>query len=70
MSYKIDRIENINFEIINILGERVFTLNNELPQTIGQYNKTFNISSLTNGTYFLTLSTLSYAEVLRFVVAQ
>ena len=70
VSCKIDKIENINFEIINILGETVFILNNQSPQSIGQYNNTFDISKLTNGIYFLKLSTRSYTETLRFVVAQ
>ena len=70
VSCKIDKIENINFEIINILGETVLTLNNQTLQTIGQYNNTFDISKLTKGTYFLKLSTLSHTEISRFVVAQ
>jgi len=70
VSCKIDKIENINFEILNILGETVFILNNQSPQIIGQYNNTFDISKLTKGTYFLKFSTLSYTEILRFVVAQ
>ena len=63
-------MENINFDILNILGETVLTLNNQTPQTIGQYNNTFDISKLTNGIYFLKFSTLSYTETLRFVVGQ
>ena len=70
VSYKIDRIENINFDILNILGETVLTLNDKTPQAIGQYNNTFDISKLTKGTYFLRLSTLSNTEILRFVVGQ
>jgi len=70
ISYKIDRIENITFNIVNALGETVLTLNDQTPKTIGEYNNTFDISTLTSGTYFLRLSTLSYAETLRFVVAQ
>jgi len=70
VSCRIDRIENINFAIINILGETVLTLNDQTPNTIGEYNNTFDISKLTYGTYFLKLSTLSYTETLRFFVAQ
>jgi len=70
VSCKIEKIEDINFEIINILGETVFILNNQSPQIIGQYNNTFDISKLTKGTYFLKFSTLSYTEILRFVVTQ
>jgi hypothetical protein len=69
VSYTIDRIENINFDIINILGETVLTLNDHSAKTNGQYNRTFDISTLTNGAYFLKLSTLSFTETLRFVVA-
>ena len=54
--------ENINFDILNILGETVLTLDDQTPQTIGQHNNTFDISKLTNGTYFLKFSTLSYTE--------
>lgn len=70
VSCKIDKIENINFEIINILGKTVFTFNDHTVKTIGQYNNTFDISVLTKGIYFLKLSTLSYNETLRFVVAK
>jgi len=69
ISYKVIPDEDINFEIINILGETVFTFN-QSSQNIGQYNNTFDISGLTKGTYFLKLSTLSHTEISRFVVAQ
>jgi len=69
VSYTIDRIENINFDIINILGETVLTLNDHSAKTIGEYNRIFDISTLTNGTYFLKLSALSFTETSRFVVA-
>ena len=70
ISYEIDRIENINFDILNILGETVLTLDDQTPQTIGQHNNTFDISKLTKGTYFLKFSTLFHTEISRFVVAQ
>ena len=70
ISYKIDKIENITFNIVNILGKTVLTFNDHTVKTIGQYNNTFDISILTNGIYFLKLSTLSYTETLRFVVGQ
>ena len=69
ISYQVVPGEDINFEIINILGETVFTFNKS-SQNIGQYNNIFDISGLTKGTYFLKLSTLSHTEISRFVVAQ
>ncbi len=70
VSYRIDNIENINVEIINILGETVLALEDQIPNIIGQYNNTFDISELTKGTYFLKLFTLSHSEISRFVVAK
>ena len=68
MNYLNSKIKNI--EIINILGETVLALEDQIPNIIGQYNNTFDISELTKGTYFLKLSTLSYTETSRFVVAK
>ena len=70
ISYKIDRIENITFNIVNILGETVLTFNDHTVKTIGQNKIEFDVSKLTHGIYFLKLSTLSYTETLRFFVAQ
>jgi len=70
VSYRIDNNGPINVEIINILGETVLALEDQIPNIIGQYNNTFDISELTKGTYFLKLSTLSYTEISRFVVAK
>ena len=70
VSYSIDNNGPINFEIINILGKTVLTLDEQIPKTIGQDNITFDISKLTKGTYFLRFSTLSHIEISRFVVAQ
>ena len=70
VSYRIDNNGPINIEIINILGKTVLALEDQIPNIIGQYNNTFDISELTKGTYFLKLSTLSYTEISRFVVAQ
>ena len=70
VSYRVDNMENINFDIINILGETVHSFDNQIPKTIGQDNITFDISKLTKGTYFLRFSTLSHIEISRFVVAQ
>ena len=70
ISYRVDNIKNINFDIINVLGETVHSFHNLTPKTIGQDNVTFDISKLTKGTYFLRYSTLSHSEILRFVVAQ
>ncbi len=70
VSYRVDNIENINFDIINILGETVRSFDNQIPKTIGQDNITFDISKLTKGTYFLRFSTLSHTEISRFVVAE
>mgnify|MGYP000931837143 CR=1 FL=1 len=70
ISYKIDRIENITFNIVNILGETVLTFNDHTVKTIGQNKTEFDVSKLTHGIYFLKLSTRSYTETLRFVVAQ
>jgi hypothetical protein len=70
VSYSIDNNGPINFEIINVLGKTVLTLDEQILNIIGQYNNTFDISELTKGTYFLKLSTLSHSEISRFVVAQ
>ena len=70
VSYRIHNNGPINVEIINILGETVLALEDQIPNIIGQYNNTFDISELTKGTYFLKLSTLSYTEISRFVVAK
>jgi hypothetical protein len=70
ISYRVDNIEKINFDIINVLGETVHSFHNQIARNIGQDNITFDISKLTKGTYFLRFSTLSHTEISRFVVAQ
>ena len=70
VSYRVDNIENINFDIINVLGKTVYSFDNQIPKTIGQENITFDISKLTKGTYFLRHTSLSHTEISRFVVAE
>ena len=70
VSYRVNNIENINFDIINVLGETVHSFDNQIPNIIGQDNITFDISKLTKGTYFLRFSSLSHTEISRFIVAE
>jgi len=65
----ISQVENITFEILNSLGETVFSVNEKSISTIGTFNKVFDISRLESGIYFLNVSSTSKIESLEFIVS-
>jgi len=69
ISYVVKQNEKISFKIINILGEIILVENDNSLNIPGVYNKTINISSLSEGSYFLNVSTSSHSKTLKFVVA-
>ena len=69
ISYVVKQNEKILFKIINILGEIILVENDNSLNISGVYNKTINISSLSEGSYFLNVSTSSHSKTLKFVVA-
>jgi len=69
ITYKVSKVENITFEIVNILGETILYINDHLFSTLGTCKKTIDISRLESGIYFLNASSQSNTETLRFVVA-
>ena len=69
ISYVVKQNEKILFKIINILGEIILVENDNSLNIPGVYNKTINISSLSEGSYFLNVSTSSHSKTLKFVVA-
>ena len=68
--YNTYRVESITFDIINTLGTTVLTFSDYSTEVVERNNKELDISILPNGVYFLKLSTSSYSEILRFVVAK
>ena len=69
ITYKVSKVENITFEIVNILGETILYINDNLFSTLGTCKKTIDISRLERGIYFLNASSQSNTETLRFLVA-
>ena len=69
ITYKVSKVENITFEIVNILGETILYINDNLFSTLGTCKKTIDISRLESGIYFLNASSQSNTETLRFLVS-
>ncbi len=67
ISFKIEKDSYTTLKIYDFLGREVNTLVNEF-KTAGTYNVTFDASSLSNGTYFYTLSSESFRETKKMIL--
>jgi len=69
IKYKIATNNPVSLKIYNVLGNEVATLVNEV-QSAGNYEITFNASSLSSGTYFYRLSAGSFSEVKKMILVK
>ena len=67
INYSIHEEGLVTLEVYNIAGEQVATLVNEYKSP-GNYEVSFNASSLSSGTYFYKLSAGSYTEVKKMIL--
>lgn len=69
LSYQIDRNTEINIEIYTILGSKVISYKSDFTSSIGDQIEKINVSSLSNGTYFLKLSNQEMDRTLKFTIS-
>ena len=67
IKYQIATSNPVSLKIYDVLGNEVATLVNEIQST-GNYEVTFDASSLSSGTYFYRLSTGSLTEVKKMIL--
>ncbi len=68
VSYLIQKIEKVSFDILNMLGEIVYSFDNSIPNKIGKHSNTFDVRFLSSGSYLFRISTSSYNQVFNFVI--
>ena len=68
VSYTLDQSSAIKLEVINVLGKVIRTSGNDI-ETIGKHNVKFDVSTLSNGVYFISITTDSGVEIERFTVS-
>jgi hypothetical protein len=67
IQYTISSNQFVTFKVYNILGSEVVTLVNE-EKPAGNYEVTFNASSLASGTYFYKLQAGSFVETKKMIL--
>ena len=69
VTYKTQRTEKITLEILNYLGEVVFSLSNQISNSDGLYNNVLDINDLSKGNYILKVETSSNNMIYKFLVS-
>ncbi len=59
----------VNMEVINLVGANVMNVTNEPLNKKGTHNAQIDVSALTNGVYFLKITTPEGASMTKFVVS-
>ena len=67
IKYQIATSNPVSLKVYDVLGNEVTTLVNEI-QSAGNYEVTFDASSLSSGTYFYKLQTGSFVETKKMIL--
>jgi len=67
IKYTISKTENVEFSVFDVFGKEVITLVNRIHYP-GNYETTFDVKNLKNGTYFYRLKTGKEFQVRKFSV--
>ncbi|MFZ1321991.1 MAG: T9SS type A sorting domain-containing protein, partial [Ignavibacteria bacterium] len=67
IKFEIKNISDVNLEVFDILGRKIYTLVNERLQT-GTYDVDFEISDQNSGVYFYKLSTESFSKTMKMIL--
>ena len=70
INYKVSDSNPIIFEVVNLLGETVLTLNDNQVQLVGTNERVIDLNILKNGVYFLKANSKSVQHTLRFIVSR
>jgi len=68
--YSLNREEFVELKIFNLNGQLVREIMSHQKQSIGDYKKTFDISDLNSGVYFINLSTSGYTKTLKIIISK
>jgi hypothetical protein len=66
LSFFIHNNDHLNIEIYNITGQNIYQ--ECLPDFVGSYHKTINIESLSQGIYFLKVTSSNGVSVKKIIV--
>ena len=69
VNYNLSEQNKVSFDIFNLLGEKVQSFIGE-EKAAGKNEQKFDISTLTNGLYFLKITSGKWSEVKKFTVAK
>lgn len=69
ISFTIPKSEFVTLKVFNMLGQEVKTLVNGFTEA-GSYNKIFNASELSSGTYFYQLKTESFSDIKKMILVK
>lgn len=67
ISYSIPEAANVNITVYDVLGTKIATLVNGNKQA-GNYNTSFDASSLSNGVYFYKIEVGSYSAIKKMIL--
>lgn len=70
INYKVSDSNPLIFEILNLLGETVLTLNDNQVQLVGTNERIIDLNILKNGVYFLKAHSKSVQHTIRFIVSR
>lgn len=70
INYKVSDSKPIIFEVVNLLGETVLTLNDNQVQLFDTNEMIIDLNILKNGVYFLKANSKSVQQNLRFIVSR
>ncbi|WP_337873482.1 choice-of-anchor X domain-containing protein, partial [Ignavibacterium sp.] len=67
IKYQVSSISNVSLKVYDVLGKEVVTLVNQI-QPAGNYEVSFNASSLTSGIYFYKLQAASFSQTKKMLL--
>ncbi len=69
LEYSLTHASPIALKVVNIVGANITSLTKQEQKSVGVHNTTINISSLSNGVYFVKITSNEGVEMVKFTVA-
>ncbi len=68
VSYFLTQASDVSFDIYNMLGTKIKTISLE-KQVIGKHETTLDFDNLSNGVYFLKITSAGASEIIKLTVS-
>ncbi|MGZ3884053.1 MAG: T9SS type A sorting domain-containing protein [Bacteroidia bacterium] len=70
VNFSLKGASDVSIKLFNMLGQEVSTLTPNMPLAPGNYNYSFDVPALNNGTYFMEINTNEKRSVRKFVISK